>query len=88
MIGRMRLNSPPNTTVCGIEHVDQPGDPGRQPLRLDGERGERRRIVRSRSGQHLVDRASAPVLVEAGPVEQRPFADLGLPAADRTARAT
>ena len=70
-----------------VEHVDESGEPDPEPPADLAERGERRGVAGGGVGDDRIDGRPAAVDGPAGPRQQRLLADLGLPAADRTAPA-
>ncbi len=72
---------------AGVQEVDQAGEPDAEPAPHLGERLDRTCLAVSGIREHRLDLLRAAVLGATGEAKQRPLADLGLPAAARSAPA-
>ena len=87
--GRCGRASPPSTIEPRVEDVDEAGQPDAEPAPDVVERGERGRASPPRRRRRTVVDAGATGIAAGSPAsaQQRPLADLGLPAPRRAAAA-
>ena len=84
MAGSTRPKRPPSTTVSGSKTFTSPAIPIASQRASSAQRLRCPSISGGAAFEQLLDRSAPAVGVEAGSLEERRFADLGLPAADRS----